>query len=238
VPSRPLHLDLYWQALLQPPADYAEFAQLLSPGGAVIAAAETVPGRGSFPTSEWTSGRIYRDTLSLYPRAELTAPVAARLVLGWRPERQPPGFPMQVRAAKRSSQVEVGRLRLAPSHPAALNPSHSLAANFGDQVDLLGYDRAAETLTLYWRPRAAIPEDYTVFVHVLDAGGRLIAQSDNQPRQGNYPTPFWLPGEVIQDEHRLSIPANAAQIIVGLYQLQSGRRVPVVGQAADSVSLQ
>lgn len=235
--AQPLHLELYWQALLHPPADYAEFAQLISPGGEVIAELETVPGRGSFPTSDWTAGKIYRDTLSLYPRTALSVPVAARLVLGWRQERQPLGFPLQPRDGKRFSQHEVGRLRLAPSRPSVFRPSHSLAANFGDQIDLDGFDLAAETLTLYWHARANITIDYTVFVHALDAEGRIMAQADNQPRQGAYPTSFWQPGELIQDVYPLSLPANVAQLRVGLYQQQTGQRLPVMGQSADSVLL-
>lgn len=235
--SQPLHLQLYWQAMIAPPADYAEFAQLIGPGGDIIAEVETVPGRGSFPTSDWAAGAIYRDTLSLYPRKEPAEPVSARLKVGWRPERQVPAFPYQARASNVSSQNEVGRVRLAPDVLPVFHPGHSLAANFGDLVDLVGFDRDAESVTLYWRARTTIAEDYTVFIHVLDADGRIVAQADNQPRQGEYPTSLWQPGEVVRDSHRLSVPAGANQVRVGLYLLQTGQRLPIAGLPDDSVLL-
>jgi len=34
---------------------------------------------------------------------------------------------------------------------------------------------------------SVLDQDYTVFVHLLDSSGKLIAQADSQPRSGTYP---------------------------------------------------
>ena len=38
-------------------------------------------------------------------------------------------------------------------------------------------------------------EAYKVFVHVLGPNGLPVAQQDNEPLNGTYPTPRWQPGE-------------------------------------------
>lgn len=78
-------------------------------------------------------------------------------------------------------------------------------------------------LTLYWRAEQALAEDYTVFVHALDADGQLIGQADGPPVLGHYPTRSWLPGELVQDSR--PVPA-AHQYRLGLYRPTSGERLP------------
>ena len=84
---------------------------------------------------------------------------------------------------------------------------------------------------LFWRALKTIDEDYTVFVHLVDANGKIIAQKDDQPQRGAYPTSFWDAGEVIGDEHALTIPRDALsgtyQVEVGIYRVSDGARLPV-----------
>lgn len=90
-------------------------------------------------------------------------------------------------------------------------------------------------VTLYWRPQAALDADYTVFVHVVDAQGRLVAQRDTPPQGGRHPTSAWRPGEIVVDPANVPLPAalppGAYQVVVGLYRPDDGRRLPV--QPAD-----
>lgn len=109
-------------------------------------------------------------------------------------------------------------------------------AAWKDGVQLLGYTFSdahvspGQTLdvTLYWRPREVPEEDYTVFVHLVDEEGQLVAQHDARPGRGRFPTATWRPGQLIADRHPLEIPLNMTPgdytLIIGLYQLQNGER--------------
>ena len=148
-------------------------------------------------------------------------------------------------------QIRIGPVKVIGRNSAATRPTRPLLATFADQIDLLGYDLdpatrepgASFALTLYWRARGRPSADYTVFVHYLDSGGRLLAQADSPPQAGSYPTSLWDSDEVIADVHRVPpAPAGApgpARFEVGLYELASGRRVAVVdvggGPAGDFV---
>jgi hypothetical protein len=74
----------------------------------------------------------------------------------------------------------------------------------------------------------------------LAAGGAPIAQHDGQPRNGTYPTSVWQKGDIVADTHTFAVPASAAageyQILVGMYSLPSGDRLPT-GTPGDSVQL-
>ena len=121
-------------------------------------------------------------------------------------------------------------------------PDNFLPASFTDQIDLLGYnlsDRQLASgesldLTLYWSPRGRPTHDYTVFVHLLDSSGQLRGQADSPPMAGKYPTSVWDAGEVIADLHTLSLapdlPAGEYKIAIGLYDPETGQRVPIVDE--------
>jgi hypothetical protein len=83
------------------------------------------------------------------------------------------------------------------------------------------------SLVLYWRSLERMENDYTVFVHLLDAEGNIVAQGDSPPVQGHYPTTMWAVGEVVRDEHPLVGPPEAivrgVRFAVGWYSAQEGR---------------
>jgi len=114
-----------------------------------------------------------------------------------------------------------------PFEPDQLPIQHSLQVNLGDQVTLLGYDVSPEVvqpgqfldLTLYWQARRPMTEDYTVFTHLIAADGRIVAQQDNQPAEGRYPTSIWDTGEIVVDRYRLTIAPDAPD---GEYHLEVG----------------
>jgi hypothetical protein len=68
-----------------------------------------------------------------------------------------------------------------------------------------------------------------VFVHLLDADGRLVAQHDGPPMEGRYPATAWLPGDVVPDVHRITLgpdtPAGTYQLQVGMYGWPSLERL-------------
>ena len=107
---------------------------------------------------------------------------------------------------------------------------------FAEGLTLLGHDVEIGSdgvlrVRLRWQTTAAVATDYTVFVHLLD-GERVLAQSDNYPAGGYYPTSWWRPGDVVLDEHRLALsePYDPARhrLRVGWYELQTMRHLPVL----------
>ncbi len=121
------------------------------------------------------------------------------------------------------------------------------AANFGDQIALLGVELEEAALvpggqlpvTLTWQGLAEMSADYTVFVQVLDAADRIVGQVDAWPVQGTRPTSTWQPGEVIRDPYMVQLspdlPPGDYRVIVGLYLLATGQRLPVVDEAGNAV---
>jgi hypothetical protein len=123
-----------------------------------------------------------------------------------------------------------------------------LAIELGDQIRLLGYTLSEESvepgrmvrLTLFWQTSNPLSERYTVFAHVLDEGGQLVAQQDSEPAGGSRPTNTWSEGEVIADHMGILIPATVAsgpyRLIVGMYQPNTGERLPVLDPEGDTAS--
>ena len=128
----------------------------------------------------------------------------------------------------RTYRVYVGRIEVQAlaRHFAPPAPAHAANLPLGNLVALAGYDFRAEaagqTLTLYWHALAETDLDYTVFVHVLDAGGRIVAQRDVMPRDNSYPTSLWMTDEYVADEHPFSLPRGSYSLEVGLYVPETG----------------
>ncbi len=113
----------------------------------------------------------------------------------------------------------------------------SVALDFSDAsgapvVRLQGYDLSALEpgqlwhVVLAWQALNEMPDDYIVFLHLREAdSGLLVAQVDEMPRAGDYPTSLWMRGEVVVDEVTLTLPSDLAPgrytLSVGLY-LSSG----------------
>ncbi len=129
-----------------------------------------------------------------------------------------------------SRPLEVTRERPAPE----IEGRWSL----GEAVRLIGYDAPervapgdAFRVTLYWQALAAVPGDYTVFVHLLDASGAAVAQADGKPVWWTFPTTQWEPGQYVRDEHILELPTDVPRgdytLAVGMYDAATGTRLAV-----------
>ncbi len=82
-------------------------------------------------------------------------------------------------------------------------------------------------LELTWQTNAPLAEDYHIFIHLINAQGEIISQSDGQPAQWRRPTSTWQVEEMIIDRHALWIASDTA---LGSYQLRLGLYNPVDGQ--------
>ena len=93
---------------------------------------------------------------------------------------------------------------------------------------------------LVWTPLQRPSADYNLFLQLVSADGRLVAQHDSPPSGGYTYTSTWTPGEQMPDRHGLVLPADLAaaeyQLIAGLYDPVTGRRLQV-DQGSDFVEL-
>lgn len=125
---------------------------------------------------------------------------------------------------------------LTLNRPGSAQPApgaQTLGLRFGEHILLEGYaldtTDAGIDLTLYWRAEAPPPDDYQVFVHVLDSAGEMIAQDDGAPVQNRYPSSRWRTGVTIADPHVIAVDdlPDDFRVYVGLYRLSDGMRLPV-----------
>lgn len=119
-------------------------------------------------------------------------------------------------------------------------PEHSSGVRFGDHITLDGFTLPATNLSagdilqldLFWRTDVLLAERYKVFVHVLDAHGKIIAQTDREPGGGLNPTTNWQPNETIVDRYGVLIPsdtpAGTYSVEIGLYDFDN-TRLKIVG---------
>jgi hypothetical protein len=87
---------------------------------------------------------------------------------------------------------------------------------------------------LDWQAARTMDEAYKVFVHVLGADGLPIAQQDNEPVNGTYPTTRWQRGERVSDPYVIALPADLAPgeyaVEVGMYRISDLSRLPVLDE--------
>ena len=244
-PRRPAAIALYWRSLKEMDRDYAVCVRLIGPEGEPYPADCTYPQRGNYATSLWKRGDIFKDTYYGRVPRDVPAPSVASInvaIFTYPEEEYLPALDAQ--GALIGESVTFGRVKVASSEKFDPDIPHSLAYYLGDSIALIGYglegtSRPGDTLTLrlYWSPLAAIGQDYTVFVHLMDRDGRLWAQHDGQTRNDTYPTGLWDEGEVIEDERRLTLPADLPagtyEIRVGMYSLETMQRLPAVDDGGE-----
>lgn len=228
----PLQFSVTWQAFAAPGADHLATVSLVGADGRVLAS-HTLPLAYQHPTTAWQPGEVVR--------AIYTVPLT---------DLNPGAYTVRLRVQGLSEQLDLGTAHLEATTRLYEAPpmAHPLMATMGSQVDLLGYDlepsppRAGQalTVTLYWRARAMPAGDYKVFVHLVDADGRMLAQHDAAPANWTRPTTGWAVGEVVIDEHTLTLPPEAPagdyRLYVGLYDAVTLQRLPVQAGSGHVVS--
>ncbi len=130
--------------------------------------------------------------------------------------------------------IEIGSVPRVFDPPPVERESGAVFLESGsDSISLYGYtvdvSEAGVSLELVWQSIREVQTDYTVFVHLLDADGQIIAQSDAMPRAAEgepYPTSLWLAGEYVRETFTFA-GVQPQTIRVGLYQQSSGERLDV-----------
>ncbi|MSP13586.1 MAG: phospholipid carrier-dependent glycosyltransferase [Chloroflexi bacterium] len=234
-----LVVDTDWRVTVPITRNWSIILTLLDENQKSLTEVRTWPQGGRAAISDWPAGGVAHDHRVLTPRVAVDHPQMATVWL-WLydgTEATVPRLPAYDASGKLLPDgVRLGTVKLfAPSPTTPVTPAPALA-EFGAGIRLEGYDLQQQagqlSVALQWRCTAQVGADYTVFVHVVDSQGKLVAQHDSPPRLGRYPTYAWDPGELIQDSHPVDIhtlPPGAYQVQVGFYLPADGTRLPAHG---------
>ncbi len=223
-PGDHISLGLFWRAVRKPVKDLQVVLQLRDQAGNVSLEQVNRPAAGAYPTTEWTAEEGLLDWHDLTLPATLGAGDYQLLLLL-----------RDTRDSQVGPAVALGSMKVAAISRQFTPPliTHPLNATFNKEIRLLGYDLGTEQgsirLTLYWQALKPMQSSYTMFTHLLDPQGRLVAQQDNLPVQGTRPTTGWVSGEIVADVYTLALGSDERvgtfQIEVGLYEATNGERL-------------
>ncbi len=107
------------------------------------------------------------------------------------------------------------------------------------QISAELHENSPLAVTLAWRAENAIPQNYRVFIHLINAAGETVAQSDGVPVHWTRPTSGWQAGETLIDRHALwmgALPPDDYSLVVGLYLPETGERLRT-DAGADAVEI-
>jgi 4-amino-4-deoxy-L-arabinose transferase-like glycosyltransferase len=164
-----------------------------------------------FPTSQWRAGETVRGQYAIaIPADAKPGMIKMRVVLS------------------NGDALDLALFTIEKTDRVFVKPpmQFSQTANFGNLLALAGYQLPLTTyksddtlnLTLYWNARAKIEKPYTVFVHLLDPSGKVVAQKDAEPRNGARATTTWLAGEYLEDNYQLPF----THLSPGSYRIEIG----------------
>jgi len=240
-----LPFTLFWESLAAGPGPLTVLVGLKDSAGQTVFSHQQPP---TWPATQWQPGSILRDPQSIILAPDLP-PGQYRLEIGLLKQGQTPlvvggGQPVELTTITTSSRPHVFE---APT------PEIKLDLNFGRQARLVGADLPrtqlkpgeALKLALYWQALATFDKNWTVFVHLTNSQGQIMAQQDQVPGQGQFPTTGWVPNEFLVDSYSLQLPPEMPpgryRLKIGLYDATDFSRLPVLeaGQTVgDHVTLE
>jgi hypothetical protein len=239
-PGQGVPVSVYWRALEPVHAPFVNQVRLLGGTWERIGGTDGYAGNGSFPPNLWEPGLIYRERYLLPVDDTAAAPALMRLQTGMRIRGEEPlGFTLPS-GEPWAGNPALDTIPLRSVEQPSDDVSYPVASRMGTSLTLLGADLSSGilapgssvTVTLVWRAEAAVPADYTVFVHLIDQDGELMAQNDAPALNGAYPTSWWAPGDVLRTPYTISapddLPAGLYTLHVGMYDPAASVRVPAV----------
>ncbi|MBE2221928.1 MAG: hypothetical protein IAF02_10325 [Anaerolineae bacterium] len=204
------------------------------------------PLNGGYRSSVWQPG----EALSLPVRLEIPAdlsPGSYRVGLFVYDPESGEGLPTTAAAAY--PEVKLGWLRYGSPDDGVIENlvSQPVESAWQDGIRLEQLDLPATALVagdtlavgLHWRAAQTPLRDLTVFVHLLDEAGEIVAQLDERPFAGRFPTTSWLPDEPLTDQITIPLPPDLPS---GTYGLRLGfydenGRLPLLNGDGDYLQL-
>jgi hypothetical protein len=253
-PGANANVTVVWQALKPDATDYSVFVHLVTEEGLPIAQADTMPGGGLLPTSQWAPGQVRAERYVVSIPSAAYTPDRGQWAVGLYDHRTGRRLPVRLveadpalAAAAEGDSLRFGAAEIV-SAPGEI--PNRIAIDFADNVTLEGYSfssrtlRASEpfTVTLYWRARGPVTGDYKTFAHLLDANFETFGGHDDMPQLSSR---NWQPGRIVTDPHAFTVAPDAPpgfyQVEVSLYPAPSFDRLRVLvapgAEGADRVLL-
>ena len=235
--SDSVEFTLYWQCLTPMTVDYSVFVIVYGRQLQEVGKRDAYPYRGLYATRQCLPGQIFADPYKIPIKssgADRSTVLRAQIgVKDWAASMEL--TPNANGAAVPAVIVSVGKLA------SELLVARDVRLNYqvGEHIRLLDasikQNDSGSALLLRWQATGTPPDDYTTFVHILDANGQLIGQADGPTLNGDYPTSWWSPNEIIIDERPLTLPPEADRVTMGLYRLTDGARLPIIDQNGQRV---
>lgn len=230
-PGTPTRVNVYYRARERMYPMYASLLSVHDLTGKPLADYPGFPASFYYPTYRWQAGDVYRDAFTIYFPGD--APMGFyNLELFW--------YVYDLDARKpdysRESHAALGEMRVGDVDAA--NITHAANARLGEAITFLGWSGTPNiargqplALDLFWRGERELRDAYTVFVHLVDANGQVVADADAPPSSGLYPTNRWRANETVRDRHTLNIPGELApgtySLAIGMYLPATGARLPI-----------
>lgn len=251
-PGESLAVTLYWRPTAHTAEDMSLYAQVFGHARpdapetlAEIGKVDSYPGGGLLRTTTWALDRIYADRY-LIPIADgAQTPVQPAIKIGWRRFGSGEEFSPETSSGETRDAVIVRAGRVA-GDGTRLSGGEPVGAVFGGVMRL----NAARvepvsaqpgdllTVDLEWEALAPVGEDFTVPVHLVDLAQpeQPLAQGDDEPLSGRWPTSSWIAGRTFVDPHAVTLPADLPPgeyaLAVGFYRPADFTRLPVETERA------
>lgn len=231
VPGEDVNVTLYWEVLEQSERDNSIFLSLIDDNLQEIGRYSSYPGAGTLRTSTWEAGQIYPDEYVVGIDQGAYGRYPFDIQVEW--ENLDVSNPISATSAEgdiiEPVLLDVGaivslRVESNPQGFAEILPEFQ--PSFDQMIRLREFliDAERNEIVLHWQADSTPDDDYTVFAHVLDEDGNILAQADAPPR---LPTGYWRWGESYLTYH--TFPENIDildyTIIVGWY-LNDGLTYP------------
>lgn len=238
-PDAPIEVTTYWQTRQRMSRNYNIALHLLDNQQITQRAVDHHLGE-LYPNILWVPGEFTQNS-HILPGDYQTPPGLYTLELRLYDYADSQFRPLPMVNAPTGAPVEhnlvVGQIKILDQDQEK-SPTYGKNIRLGEEIQFLGYDLPNShinpdkplSLVLYWQALKPPQTNYTVFTQLIGPDGLVWGQQDNQPQQGRYPTTAWQTGEKVVDRYQITAradaPAGSYYLLVGMYDLSTGKRLP------------
>jgi len=231
--GQPSRVSLLWR-ILDPgriPEHLSQFLHLVDQSGTMVSTAPDLWDIGE----PWRAGDFVASSFDLNLKPD-TASGGYWLEMGFYDTFSQQRLPVIRGSVPSGSAIRIGPLRVAGA--AQTPPASAPLAILGKgEIGLLHAIWQGQDVAIDWEALRKPQASYTVFVHVVNAAGKLVRQWDGLPSNGSYPTSLWAVGDVVHNVYPVGVqPGPGLRLEIGMYTRPQIKRVPVAvpGQPAPA----